>query len=109
MAKEKTKTKEAKDKEEGKKISHPLILGTRITERSSIAADRGVYTFNVVKDANKSEIKKAIKKLYNVTPVKIAIAKIQSKTVVRQGVVGTRAGGKKAIVYLKKGDKIAFV
>lgn len=85
------------------------MIGPRITEKSAIGADKGVYTFNIMPHATKNEIKKAIKLLYGVTPVKIAMVQITSKKVVRRGIVGEKQGGKKAVVYLKKGDKIAFV
>jgi len=105
MKKEITK----KNTEEKKVKSHPLIKGTRITEKASIAADGGRYTFNVENNATKNEIKKAIKMLYKVEPVKITITKIAKKIVTRRGVKGVKSGGKKAVVYLKKGDKIEFV
>jgi large subunit ribosomal protein L23 len=100
-----------KDKrEEDKKVkTHPLIIGQRITEKSSIFADKGAYTFNVVDNANKNELKKAIKIVYGVTPIRINITQRAKKVVVRRGVPGVKQGGKKAVVYLKKGDKIAFV
>lgn len=106
METKKTKQKKTESKKDVK--THPLVLGQRVTEKSAIGADRGAYTFNVKADANKSEIKKAIKMLYNVTAVKISVTKVASKNVVRRGIVGTKSGGKKATVYLKKGDKITF-
>lgn len=108
----KKNTKGKKDenkKEENKKVTHPLIKGIRITEKSSISADKGRYTFNVDSGASKNEIKKAITLLYKVTPIKITMTKIASKKVVRRGIIGHKSGGKKAVVYLKKGDKIEFV
>ena len=111
MATTKTKkNKEVSTVEETKKAKgHPLIKGPRITEKSAIGAQNGIYTFNVTDNANKSEIKKAIKTLYGVNPVKVTVTQITSKVVMRRGVLGTKQGGKKVVVYLKKGDKIAFV
>jgi ribosomal protein L23 len=45
--------------------------------------------------------------IYKVNPVKIAVVTINSKSVIsrRNGKKGTKGGGKKAYVYLKKGDK----
>jgi large subunit ribosomal protein L23 len=103
-----TAVKETEKKNDAK--THPLIVGPRITEKSAVGAEHGVYTFNVMPSANKNEIKKAIKMLYGVTPVKIAITQRTAKVVSRRnGVFGTKQGGKKAVVYLKKGDKITFV
>lgn len=110
MANTKTKKNiEDKKEEEKKTKTHPLIKGTRITEKSSISADKGQYTFNVEKNANKNEIKKAIKMLYKVTPIKVTITQITKKNVIRRGVIGSKSSGKKAVVHLKKGDKIEFV
>jgi large subunit ribosomal protein L23 len=106
-----TKTKKNKKEvvEDTKKVkSHPLIKNPRITEKSAISAEKGVYTFNVEKNANKNEIKKAIKHIYGVTPARVSITQIADKTVTRRGIVSTKSGGKKAVVYLKKGDKITF-
>jgi large subunit ribosomal protein L23 len=107
-----TKIKKNKGKEvvdnSKKEKTHPLIKGARITEKSAINAEKGVYTFNVAQIANKNEIKKAIKLIYGVTPAKVAVTQIAEKTVTRRGIVSTKQGGKKAVVHLKKGDKITF-
>lgn len=110
-----TKTKKntevsVKDKvETDKKVkTHPLIKGPRITEKSALFSEKGAYTFNVADEATKNEIKKAIKMLYGVNPVKVSVIQIKEKVVFRRGKVGERQGGKKAVVFLKKGDKITF-
>jgi len=110
---EKTKIKKNTKKGEvvektKKEKTHPLVKGARITEKSAIGAERGVYTFNVDLNANKNEIKKAINFIYGVTPEKISMTQIAAKTVTRRGVVSKKQGGKKAVVHLKKGDKITF-
>lgn len=102
---------EKKTKKEKVKVvakDNSVILGPRITEKSAMGAEKGVYTFNVLPTANKSEIIKAIKTLYKVVPEKISITVRPEKKVFRRGVMGTKQGGKKAVVYLKKGDKITF-
>jgi len=110
MATTKTKkNKEVKEVVDEKKAkTHKMILGPRITEKSAFAAEKGIYTFNVPNEANKNEIKKAIKFLYNVSPVKVAITQIADKKVTRKGNISIKHGGKKAVVHLKKGDKITF-
>lgn len=108
MATTKTKknTKEVVDTKKAK--THPLIKSARITEKAALGAEKGIYTFNVKDEATKNEIKKAIKLIYGVTPERVSTTKITSKTVFRRGKVGTKKGGKKAVVYLKKGDKIVI-
>jgi large subunit ribosomal protein L23 len=107
MATTKTK-KNTKEVVESKEKIHPMLKGPRITEKSAIAAERGVYTFNVAANANKNELKKAIKFVYGVTPERISVTTIAKKTVTRRGIVSVKQGGKKAVVHLKKGDKIIF-
>jgi large subunit ribosomal protein L23 len=87
-----------------------IIKKPRITEKSGIQAEAlGVYTFEVTDKANKKNISKAIIELYKVTPVKVNITNLPSKKVFSRGKVGRKSGVKKAVVYLKKGDKIEFV
>ena len=106
--KEKKAEKEMIEKDKKVK-THPLVLGPRITEKGALLSEKGAYTFNVTEEATKNELKKAMKMLYGVDAVKIAITSIKEKLIVRRGKKGVRAGGKKAVVYLKKGDKISFV
>lgn len=80
-----------------------------MTEKASFAAEQNVYTFDISEFANKTEIKKAIFILYKVHPVKVNVLSIPRKTVMSKGKVGKKGGGRKALVYLKKGDKIEFV
>lgn len=108
MKSDKIKKTEEESKEKGKEKVHPLLRGPRITEKSAIDAERGVYTFNVAPIANKNELKKAVKFVYGVTPVRISITQIAKKNVTRRGIVSVKQGGKKAVVHLKKGDKITF-
>lgn len=85
------------------------IKNPRITEKASFNAERNVYTFDVALDANKTEIKKAIFSIYKVHPVKVNILKVKEKQVFSRGQKGVKSGGKKALVYLKEGDKIEFI
>lgn len=85
------------------------IKNPRITEKASNVSEQNVYTFNVGVSANKKEIKKAIFSLYKVTPLKINILSVPYKNIMSKGKKGVRGGGKKAVVYLKKEDKIEFI
>lgn len=110
MATIKTKKNTKKDEDGDKKEkTHPLIKGARITEKSAINAEKGVYTFNVAQGANKNEIKKAVNLVYGVKPIRISITQIAKKTVTRRGIVSIKQGGKKAVVHLKKGDRKSVV
>jgi large subunit ribosomal protein L23 len=86
-----------------------LIKNGRVTEKASNISAQNVYTFNVAESANKKEIKKAFFTLYKVQPVKINILKVPYKNIMSKGKKGIRGGGKKAVIYLKKEDKIEFI
>jgi large subunit ribosomal protein L23 len=86
-----------------------IIKNPRITEKASFASEQNVYTFDISQSANKTEIKKAIFSLYKVHPIKINVLRVPKKKNMYKGKAGTRGGGRKAFVYLKKGDKIEFI
>jgi large subunit ribosomal protein L23 len=89
---------------------HDIIIRPRITEKSGIMSEHaGIYTFEVRENANKPMIAQAIKTLYKVTPVKVRVINLPAKRVFVRGKRGTSNAVKKAMVYLKKGDKIDFV
>jgi len=90
-------------------ITLKTIKEPRVTEKSSTVAEQNVYTFNVAPSANKTEVKKAIFALYKVKPTKVNILPVPQKSVMSKGKMGVKSGGKKAVVYLKKGDKIEFI
>ncbi len=90
-------------------VGNDVILRPRITEKSGALSQIGVYTFEVTKSANKSMISRAVASLYKVTPVKIAIVNLPAKKVIVRNRRGVVAGTRKALVTLRKGDKIDFV
>jgi len=95
-----------------KKDISSILINPRITEKGAIiAGESNVYPFNVRPDATKKDVVEAVKIIYKVTPVKVAMVTIPSKVVRsrKDGKLGKKTGGKKAYVYLKKGDKIEFV
>ena len=88
-------------------ITSDIILRPRITEKSGIMGEAlNVYTFEVTKNATKDAVAKAVKTLYKVTPTKIRVINLPAKKVFVRGRKGTQSAVKKALVYLKKGDKI---
>lgn len=113
MALFRTKKKEKKEvKKKEVKLSSGLeyvIKNPRITEKAAYSAEKNAYVFNVDPKANKEQIALAIKKIYKVEPVKVNISKIPSKKKFIRGNWGLKKGGKKAYVYLKKGDKIEII
>jgi len=86
-----------------------ILLHPRVTEKATDASMRNAYIFEVDPRANKEEIKQAVLQLYGVKPEKVHTMPIPSKNIFSRGKVGTRSGGKKAVIYLKEGDTIEFV
>ncbi len=90
-----------------------IVKSPRVSEKGAIVAESSnAYIFNVAKDATKPQIKSAIEKIYKVTPIKITTTQVADKKVQirgRRGKTGVKSGGKKAFVFLKKGEKIEFI
>lgn len=102
-AKKKTTEKEVVEKKE---IS---ILLKRVTEKSGLLSQKFAYTFIIPMTANKRDVAVAFKKEYKKNPVKVSVARLPGKPIMRAGRPGHKSGYKKAIVTLKKDDKIEFM
>jgi large subunit ribosomal protein L23 len=90
-------------------MKQETIKNPRVTEKGSYALEANVYTFDVTKNATKQEIKKAIFDLYKVKPIKVNVLAVPKKRITLRGHANTRGGGRKAMVYLKEGDKIELI
>lgn len=64
------------------------------------------YSFKVHADANKIDVKNAIQTVYNVSPAAVNISRVKEKGRANRSLV--RRSYKKAVVALKKGDKISL-
>jgi len=82
---------------------------TALTIASDLSASRPVYTFVVADGANKATVRLAVEELYQVKPVRVNIINTPSRQIFIRGKRGQKPGFKKALVWLKKGDKIDFV
>lgn len=85
------------------------IVRPRITEKSGLLSQSGVYTFEIAEGATKQTVAKAIRSIYKVAPVKVAIVNLPATRVFVRGRKGMTSGVRKAMVTLKKGEKIDFV
>lgn len=100
---------ESKSKKTSNRSLEHVIRHPRVTEKANNTTAQNAYIFDVDPRANKVDISKAIESLYKVVPVKVNTLKVPSKTVFYKGKKGVKSGGKKAIIYLKKGDSIEIV
>lgn len=94
----------------GNQLKNSLILrAPRVTEKSTGLAEKGAYVFVVDQKATKASVKSVFIAKYKVTPIRINIVNLPAKKTLRRGVRGFKSATKKAIVYLKSGDKIEIV
>lgn len=74
------------------------------TEKAVRGSAEGHHVFYVGATVNKIQVSQAIKALYGISPLKVRIVNLPSKTT-GQGRI-KRSPRKKAIVILKKGQKL---
>ena len=82
------------------KAAQDIILKPVITEKSMDDLQTGKYTFKVAKDANKSEIKKAVEQLFGVEVAKVNTMNCLGRTKRVGRYVGKTSDWKKAIITL---------
>lgn len=89
-------------------ISHQILKGIHITEKTVGLEDKNQYVFKVDKKADKNQIKKAVEETYGVDVVGINTINIPRKR--RQGrTPGWKKGFKKAVVRIQKGQNIETI
>ncbi len=88
--------------------NYDIIFAPVITEKSASLENNGVYTFKVDERANKTQIKEAIEKAFNVKVVSINTMNNHPKNKRVGRYTGKTNRYKKAIVTLAKGQTISF-
>ena len=83
-----------------------IIIAPVVSEKSYSLIDDGKYTFLVDPRANKTEIKLAIEKIFNVKVASINTLNRPGKTRRTRYGIGKRANTKRAIVSLAEGHRI---
>lgn len=101
------KKKIATKKEIGKSdIAWKTLKAPLISEKITMLEENGKYVFKVFNKANKKDIKKAIEDIYKTKVDKVNVINIKRKRKRLGRSEGWKTGYKKAIVSLKKGEKI---
>ena len=83
-----------------------IIISPVVSEKSYGALDGGVYTFIVHPSANKTEIKDAVQRIFDVKVLKVNTMWRKGKQKRTRYTLGTRAAQKRAVVTLAEGDTI---
>jgi len=110
--------KKPEKKKEQPKVSRPsrpglayrVLASPHVTEKATRLSESNQYIFKVLPKSNKTEIKKAIESLYGINVEKVRIINIHKKkrrTGRRRE--GWKKGYKKAIVEVKRGQKIEIM
>ncbi len=88
------------------KSPRDVILRPVVSEKSYAGLEANRYTFVVRQDANKTEIKEAIQKIWNVRVLAVNTMMRKGKVKRQRYVAGRRPDQKRAVVTLAEGDSI---
>lgn len=83
-----------------------ILVKPLVSEKAAIAETANTYTFVVTNDATKLTVKRAVKEVYGVMPIRVRMLNVQGKYVRFGRGYGRRSDWKKAIVTLPKGQTI---
>jgi len=90
-------------------IAREIIKKPLITEKTTIQKEMyNQLTFEVDRQANRIEIKRAVESIFNVRVAEVKTMQVKGKTKQRGRIIGKRRDWKKAIVRLMPGERIDF-
>lgn len=85
---------------------HEIIVRPLVTEKNTNLMQYNKYSFEVLRNASKPEIKRAIETIFSVTVSKVHTMNVRGKLKRRGREMGYTRDWKKAIVTLVPGDRI---
>ncbi len=86
-----------------------IILRPLLTEKNAAMKEmQNRVAFEVARDANKLEIKRAVEEAFKVSVDAVNVANVKGKVKRLGRNIGKRRDWKKAVVTLKEGDTIEF-
>ena len=88
------------------KSPRDVIIRPVVSEKSYSGIEQNTYTFLVDKRSNKTEIKEAVQKIWDVRVTSVNTLNRKGKTKRRRMTVGRQSDQKRAIVTLAEGDAI---
>ena len=83
-----------------------ILISPVISEKSYALLDENKYTFVVSPDANKTQIKIAVEKVFGVKVISVNTHNREGKRIRTRTGFGRRAATKRAIVSVAAGDRI---
>ncbi len=86
-----------------------IIIAPRVSEKASVKADtERQHVFSVMKDAKKSEVKRAVELMFNVEVEQVRLLNMNGKHKRLGKIFGRTKDWKKAYVRLKNGFDISY-
>jgi large subunit ribosomal protein L23 len=85
-----------------------VLIEPVLSEKANILREEGKYVFKVDPRADKTQIKEAVRRLYNVHPVSCTVMRVGGKPKKQRYRAGYTSSWKKAIVRLSKDEKIGI-
>jgi len=86
-----------------------VLIRPLISEKITSLQKENKYVFQIHKDANKKMVEEAVKKLFNLTPVKVNIMIAPRKKKKQRFKEGYTNYIKKAVIKLKEGESFSFL
>ncbi len=84
-----------------------LIIRPLVTEKAAVAQSQNKYSFIVNRNADKLEVKRAIKEIFGVEPISVNIINVDGKIRRFGQSKGRKQDYKKAVITLPKGKSIS--
>lgn len=94
------------------KSAYSVLKRPLVSEKTAVLAEANKYVFEVYSNAEKPEIAKAVEATFKVTVERVHVVNTKGKVKqsrTKRGEVIKAPDVKKAIVTLKKGDKIELI
>lgn len=89
---------------------YEVLLSPRVTEKSSLVGENSnQYVFKVASSANKSDIRAAVEKLFEVNVEAVRVVNVKGKSKTFKMRPGKRNDWKKAYVRIQEGQVIDFL
>ncbi|MBA2450859.1 MAG: 50S ribosomal protein L23 [Chloroflexi bacterium] len=85
---------------------HQVLVRPIITEKNTMLAEQGKYTFEVASTVNKIEIKQAVEEVFKVRVAAVNVMRVPGKQRRMGRNYGTTRSWKKAVVTLEAGERI---
>lgn len=88
--------------------AHRVLIRPVLTEKSTAQAQKGQYTFEVLRSANKIQVRKAVEEIFSVQVTEVNTMNVHGKPRRRnwRAKMGRTRSWKKAIVSLAPGQRL---